>query len=120
MQFFTQARDALFAAVAMNAVRRIANEVFIHLHRLSLRFHLERKTGGLTRVLERGREAIQQIVRMSMLTGAPTVVEFALILGVFFYSFDWRYALTIVVMIVASISNSPPSRRTGASRSAAT
>ena len=101
MQFFTQARDALFAAVAMNAVRRIANEVFVHLHQLSLRFHLERKTGGLTRVLERGREAIQQIVRMSMLTGAPTVVEFALILGVFFFQFDWRYALTVIVMIAA-------------------
>ena len=101
MQFFTQARDALFAAVAMNAVRRIANEVFVHLHQLSLRFHLERKTGGLTRVLERGREAIQQIVRMSMLTGAPTIVEFALILGVFFFQFDWRYAVTVIVMILA-------------------
>jgi ABC-type transport system involved in Fe-S cluster assembly fused permease/ATPase subunit len=101
MQFFTQARDALFAAVAMNAVRRIANEVFVHLHQLSLRFHLERKTGGLTRVLERGREAIQQIVRMSMLTGAPTIVEFALILGVFFFQFDWRYALTVIIMILA-------------------
>ncbi len=101
MQFFTQARDALFAAVAMNAVRRIANEVFVHLHQLSLRFHLERKTGGLTRVLERGREAIQQIVRMSMLTGAPTIVEFTLILCVFFFEFDWRYALTVIIMIAA-------------------
>ena len=99
MQFFTQARDALFASVAMYAVRRIANEVFVHLHQLSLRFHLERKTGGLTRVLERGREAIQQIVRMTILTGIPTVVEFALILGIFFWQYDWRYALTIVVMI---------------------
>ncbi|MFN3892739.1 MAG: ABCB family ABC transporter ATP-binding protein/permease [Beijerinckiaceae bacterium] len=99
MQFFTQARDALFASVAMYAVRRIANEVFVHLHQLSLRFHLERKTGGLTRVLERGREAIQQIVRMSILTGIPTVVEFALILGIFLWQFDWRYALTIVAMI---------------------
>ena len=99
MQFFTQARDALFASVAMHAVRRMANEVFVHLHELSLRFHLERKTGGLTRVLERGREAIQQIVRMSILTGIPTVFEFALILGVFFFAFDWRYALTVVVMI---------------------
>ncbi len=99
MQFFTQARDALFASVAMYAVRRIANEVFVHLHQLSLRFHLERKTGGLTRVLERGREAIQQIVRMSILTGIPTVVEFALILGIFLWAFDWRYALTVVVMI---------------------
>ncbi len=99
MQFFTQARDALFASVAMHAVRRIANEVFVHLHQLSLRFHLERKTGGLTRVLERGREAIQQIVRMSILTGIPTVVEFALILGIFLWAFDWRYALTVIVMI---------------------
>ena len=99
MQFFTQARDALFASVAMYAVRRIANEVFVHLHQLSLRFHLERKTGGLTRILERGREAIQQIVRMSILTGIPTVVEFALILGIFLWAFDWRYALTVVVMI---------------------
>ncbi|MBX9761150.1 MAG: ABC transporter ATP-binding protein/permease [Beijerinckiaceae bacterium] len=101
MQFFTQARDALFASVAMYAVRRMANEVFVHLHQLSLRFHLERKTGGLTRVLERGREAIQQIVRMSILTGIPTVVEFALILGIFFFAFDWRYALTVIVMIWA-------------------
>jgi ATP-binding cassette subfamily B protein len=99
-QLFTQARDALFAAVAMNAVRHLADEVFVHLHRLSLRFHLERKTGGLTRVLERGREAIQQMVRMSMLTGIPTVVEFALILGVCIVKYDWRYVVTLLVMIV--------------------
>ncbi len=59
MAFTQQGRDALFAAVAMNAVRCLAIEVFDHLHRLSLRFHLERKTGGLTRVLERGRNAIE-------------------------------------------------------------
>ncbi len=100
-QFFTQARDALFANVSMNAVRRLANEVFVHLHQLSLRFHLERKTGGLTRVLERGREAIQQIVRMSMLTGAPTAVELLMILAVFMVSFDWRYAAVLVVMMWA-------------------
>ena len=63
MAFTQQGRDALFAAVAMNAVRRLAIEVFEHLHRLSLRFHLERKTGGLTRVLERGRNAIETIIR---------------------------------------------------------
>lgn len=101
MQFFTQARDALFAAVSMNAVRKLANEVFIHLHQLSLRFHLDRKTGGLTRVLERGREAIQQIVRMSMLTGVPTIVEFALIFAVFMISFDWRYAVILFVMLAS-------------------
>jgi ATP-binding cassette subfamily B protein len=99
MALLTQGRDALFAAVSMNAVRRIADEVFVHMHRLSLRFHLERKTGGLTRVLERGRTGIEQIVRLSMLTGVPTVVEFALIIAVVLIQFDWRYALSVVVMI---------------------
>jgi len=101
MALFTQGRDALFAAVAMNAVRRLAIEVFVHLHQLSLRFHLERKTGGLTRILERGRNAIETIIRLSMLTAVPTVVEFLLILGVFLYSFDWRYVVAVSLMIVA-------------------
>ena len=101
MAGFTQARDALFAAVAMNAVRRLANDVFVHMHDLSLRYHLERKTGALTRVLERGRNAIETMVRMITLTGLPTLLEFALILGVFFVQYDWRYALVTVAMIVA-------------------
>jgi ATP-binding cassette, subfamily B, heavy metal transporter len=100
MALFTQGRDALFAAVAMNAVRRLAIEVFVHLHQLSLRFHLERKTGGLTRILERGRNAIETIIRTSMLVAVPTTVEFALILGVFLFSFDWRYVVAVTVMIV--------------------
>jgi ATP-binding cassette subfamily B protein len=101
MAFLTQLRDGLFAAVAMNAVRRLANDVFIHMHQLSLRFHLERKTGGLTRILERGREAIETIVRLVMLTGMPTLVEFVLILGVFLFQFDWRYAVVTAAMLVA-------------------
>jgi ABC-type transport system involved in Fe-S cluster assembly fused permease/ATPase subunit len=100
MALFTQGRDALFAAVAMNAVRRLAIEVFVHLHQLSLRFHLERKTGGLTRILERGRNAIETIIRTSMLVAVPTIVEFALILGVFLFSFDWRYVVAVSVMII--------------------
>ena len=95
MALTQQGRDALFAAVAMNAVRRLAIEVFVHLHHLSLRFHLERKTGGLTRVLERGRNAIETIIRTSMLTAVPTVVEFALIVGALLISFDWRYVAAI-------------------------
>ena len=101
MSLFTQGRDALFAAVSMNAVRRLAVEVFIHLHQLSLRFHLERKTGGLTRVLERGRNAIETIVRTSMLTAAPTIVEFSFIVVAFLVSFDWRYVVVICATIVA-------------------
>jgi ABC-type transport system involved in Fe-S cluster assembly fused permease/ATPase subunit len=101
MALFTQLRDGLFAAVAMNAVRRLANDVFIHMHELSLRFHLERKTGGLTRVLERGRNAIETITRMVALTGIPTIIEFVLILIVFLLQFDWRYSLVTAVMIGA-------------------
>ncbi|HXE24819.1 MAG TPA: ABC transporter ATP-binding protein/permease [Roseiarcus sp.] len=101
MSFTQQGRDALFAAVAMNAVRRLAIEVFEHLHRLSLRFHLERKTGGLTRVLERGRNAIETIIRTSMLTAVPTVVEFALVVAAMLISFDWRYVAAITVTVIA-------------------
>src|SRR6202453_464949 len=101
MAFTQQGRDGLFAAVAMNAVRRLAIEVFEHLHRLSLRFHLERKTGGLTRVLERGRNAIETIIRTSMLTAVPTAVEFALVVAAMLISFDWRYVIAISVMVVA-------------------
>ena len=101
MALLTQLRDALFASVAMHAVRRLAIETFEHMHRLSLRFHLEKKTGGLTRVLERGRSGIETIVRMTMLTAIPTLVEFVLILAVLLYEFDWRYALVTVVMIFA-------------------
>src|SRR5262249_16652756 len=64
MAALTQVRDGVFARVAMHAVRRLAILTFEHMHRLSLRFHLERKTGGLTRVLERGRTGIEVIVRM--------------------------------------------------------
>jgi ATP-binding cassette subfamily B protein len=101
MALITQSRDALFASVAMHAVRRLATEVFVHLHDLSLRYHLERKTGGLTRVLERGRTAIETIVRMVMLTGFPTIVEFAMILVVFTVQFNWLYALAVTLMIAA-------------------
>jgi ATP-binding cassette subfamily B protein len=101
MAAFTNARDSVFAAVAMHAVRRLANDVFVHLHLLSLRFHLERKIGGLTRVLERGRDAIETFVRTVVLVAVPTAVEFLLILAVFFVQFDWRYTAAVAAMIFA-------------------
>jgi ATP-binding cassette, subfamily B, heavy metal transporter len=104
MSLTQQARDALFASVAMNAVRRLALEVFVHLHQLSLRFHLDRKTGGLTRVLERGRTAIETLVRTSMLVAAPTVVEFALVVGAFLISFDWRYVAVITITVAVYLA----------------
>ena len=99
MAGFTQLRDGVFAKVAMHAVRRLAILTFKHMHELSLRFHLERKTGGLTRVLERGRNGIETIVRMVILQLMPTVVEVALIVGVLLYQFDWRYVLVILIMV---------------------
>jgi ATP-binding cassette, subfamily B, heavy metal transporter len=99
MALLTQARDGIFAKVAMHAVRRLAMLTFEHMHLLSLRFHLERKTGGLTRTLERGRNGIETIVRMVLLQLAPTVVEVALIAGVLLYQFDWRYVVTILTTI---------------------
>ena len=99
MAVLTQARDGLFAKVAMHAVRRLAYRTFQHMHQLSLRFHLERKTGGLTRVLERGRNGIEVIVRMIILQLAPTVVEVALIVAVLLWMFDWRYVVVILVTI---------------------
>jgi len=95
MGIITQWRDGIFAKVAMNAVRRLAILTFEHVHLLSLRFHLERKTGGLTRVLERGRNAIETIVRMVLLQLAPTIVELVLVVAVLLLHFDWRYVVIV-------------------------
>jgi ABC-type transport system involved in Fe-S cluster assembly fused permease/ATPase subunit len=99
MAALTQLRDGLFAKAAMHAVRRLAFRTFVHMHELSLRFHLERKTGGLTRVLERGRNAIETIVRMVIMQLSPTIIELALIVGVLMWKFDWRYVLSILITV---------------------
>jgi ATP-binding cassette, subfamily B, heavy metal transporter len=99
MSLLVQAREGMFAKVALHAVRKLALTTFEHMHRLSLRFHLERKTGGLTRVLERGRAGIENITRMTLMTFVPTIVEFTLVLAVLLLEFDWRYALAVAVMI---------------------
>jgi ATP-binding cassette subfamily B protein len=100
MAVLTQMRDGVFAKVAMHAVRRLAFLVFEHMHQLSLRFHLERKTGGLTRVLERGRNSIETIVRMVIMQLVPTVIELSMIVVVLLYQFDWRYVVVILLTIV--------------------
>jgi len=104
MTALAQLREALFAKVAMNAVRHLALDTFEHMHRLSLRFHLERKTGGLTRVLERGRTGIENISRMTLMTLVPTVVEFCLVLAVLGFEFDWRYVAVVTAMIVTYLA----------------
>src|SRR6201995_2097438 len=100
MAVLTQWRDGIFAKVAMHAVRKLAFLTFVHMHELSLRFHLERKTGGLTRVLERGRTGIETIVRMVILQLVPTIVEVSLLMVVLLWKFDWRYLVATLITVV--------------------
>ncbi len=100
MGVLTQWRDGIFARVAMHAVRKLAYRTFVHMHELSLRFHLERKTGGLTRVLERGRNGIETIVRMVILQLVPTIVEVSLLMAVLLWKFDWRYVVATLITVV--------------------
>ena len=106
-QVFNNIRDGLFSAVGQHAVRGLANRAFVHLHNLSLRFHLQRRTGGLSRVIERGKAGIETIIRLTMMVGIPTVVEFILTAISLWAQFDLIYvavvALTVVVYIWFSI-----------------
>ncbi|MGN6549367.1 MAG: ABCB family ABC transporter ATP-binding protein/permease [Pararhizobium sp.] len=100
---FNQLRDALFASVGQHAVRQLAYKTFIHMHELSLRFHLERRTGGLSRIIERGTKGIETIVRFTILNSIPTLLEFALTAGIFAVTYGFSYvgltALTVVVYV---------------------
>jgi ATP-binding cassette subfamily B protein len=96
---FNQVRDSLFASVGQYAVRILAYRTFEHLHALSLRFHLERRTGGLSRVIERGVKGIETIVRFTILNTAPTILEFALTAGIFAFAYGWLYVLVVAVTV---------------------
>jgi ABC-type transport system involved in Fe-S cluster assembly fused permease/ATPase subunit len=88
---FTELRELIFAKVSFGAARQIALQVFKHLHELSLRFHLERQTGGLSRDIERGTRALQSLVSYSLYTILPTLIEVLLVLGILGWRFDWGY-----------------------------
>lgn len=94
-----QLRDALFARVGQHAVRRLAYRTFVHMHRLSLRFHLERRTGGLSRIIERGTKGIEAIVRFTILNTIPTILEFALVAVIFGFAYGLSYVAVIAVTI---------------------
>lgn len=98
---FQQLRDVLFAGVGQHAVRKLALETFHHMHRLSLRFHLARRTGGLSRVIERGTKGIETVVRFAMLNIVPTIVEFIVVAIIFVWLFGVSYLGVLVVMIWA-------------------
>jgi len=96
---FQQLRDVLFASVGQHAVRRLANETFTHLHNLSLRYHLQRRTGGLSRIIERGVKGIETIVRFTMLNTAPVILEFIVVAAVFIYMFGISLLSILLGMI---------------------
>ena len=96
---FNQLRDALFASVGQYAVRQLAHRTFVHMHRLSLRFHLERRTGGLSRIIERGVKGIEAIVRFTILNTLPTILEFALTAIIFAVAYGWIYVVVIAATV---------------------
>lgn len=100
---FNQLRDAMFAQVGQHAVRQLAYRTFVHMHRLSLRFHLERKTGGLSRIIERGTKGIETIVRFTILNSVPTLLEFLLTAIIFGFGYGLSYVLVTFVTVAAYI-----------------
>ncbi len=103
MIVFSQLRDVLFTKVGQHAVRSLANKTFRHLHVLSLRFHLERRTGGLSRVIERGTKAIELIIRLAVLNSIPTAVELVLMSAILYSYFGWEFVVILLVMVTLYI-----------------
>jgi ATP-binding cassette subfamily B protein len=100
-QAFGEVRDAVFSPVSQRAIRNLALEVFDHLHALSLRFHLERQTGGLSRVIERGTQGMEFLIRFTTFNIIPTLIEIALVGGILWHLYDWRFtAVTLGVIVV--------------------
>ena len=100
---FAELRDAVFATVAQRTIRKVALSVFRHLHALSLRFHLERQTGGLTRSLERGTRAIESLLRYTLFSIVPTLVEIVLVCAILWKLFSIWFALATFVTVMGYI-----------------
>ncbi|MFO1123288.1 MAG: ABC transporter ATP-binding protein/permease [Hyphomicrobiales bacterium] len=103
MVALAQLRDAVFAKVSQRAVRALAVSTFRHLHALSLKFHLERRTGGLSRIVSRGTMGIDTVLRFSLFNTIPTILEIVLVAGLLVWSFGWSYAAVIIVTVVLYI-----------------
>jgi ATP-binding cassette, subfamily B, heavy metal transporter len=101
MVVFGQMRDAVFAKVGQRAVRELSFTTFKHLHALSLKFHLERRTGGLSRIISRGINGVDSVLRFSLFNTFPTMLEIAMVCGVLAYSFGWTYVGVIVLTVIA-------------------
>ncbi|HEY4943214.1 MAG TPA: ABC transporter ATP-binding protein/permease [Rhizomicrobium sp.] len=97
---FAQLRDGVFAKVQYHAMREVAVSTFAHIHRLSLRFHLDRKTGGLSRIIERGTKGIDNLLSIAIFNTFPTVLELAITSTIFLILFNAWFAAATIVMVV--------------------
>ncbi len=104
MVVFAQMRDWLFAEVGQGAVRKLADLAFRHLHALPLRYHLRRRTGVLSRIVERGTRGIEVILRFALFNSIPTAIEILLVLGILMARFGWRHALVVAITITAYVA----------------
>ena len=103
MVVFAQIRDAVFAKVGQRTVRVLSTSTFIHLHHLSLKYHLERKTGALSRIISRGINGVDSVLRFALFNTLPTILEIVMVCAVIEWSFDWTYVGVIALTVVAYI-----------------
>ncbi len=101
MVAFNQLRDALFVKVGQTAVRSLGKKSFHHLHSLSLSFHLNRRTGALNRITDRGVKGIESIIRLLILNTFPTLIEFVFVGFILFYEFDWRFLIAVFLTVIS-------------------
>ena len=100
---FNELRDAIFVRVGQRALRALALETFTHIHRLSMRYHITRKTGGLSRVIERGVKGVDFLLRFMLFSIGPLILELALVAGIFWILFGWQYMAVVLVTITLYI-----------------
>jgi len=96
---FQELRNVLFTRVGQRALRQLALETFGHIHRLSLRYHISRKTGGLSRIIERGVKGVDFLLRFMLFSIFPLILQLLMIMAIFIWQFDWRYLLAVAVTI---------------------
>lgn len=103
MVVFAQLRDAIFSKVGQRAVRQMSSRTFRHLHDLSLKYHLTRRTGGLSRIISRGINGVDSVLRFALFNTIPTGLEIFFVCGLLAWSFGWAYAATVALTVVAYI-----------------
>ena len=101
---FAELRDAIFVRVGQRALRRLALETFTHIHRLSMRYHITRKTGGLSRVIERGVKGVDFLLRFMLFSIGPLILELGMVAAIFWTLFGWQYMAVVLVTITLYVT----------------